>query len=103
VKYLLGNLRHGGMKELCRDLDINMSTLNRWKNKTIPSKSQLATLARSFGLAEDVDLRVDPVFLSLDPPGVFARKEWLKSRLDEMSPADLRKYFPALKALLGGK
>ena len=102
LRHLFGSLGHGGKQTVAERLSINPTTISRWLNGSFePQSNTLESLARFFGLPPDTDLRTVPVFLSVDPLSVAARREWVKLRVDDLSGEELAQLFPALRRLLG--
>jgi len=101
LQHLFHSLGHGGKKELARRLGIASSTVSRWLNgANEPHAATLATVVTFFGLPPETDLRLVPIFLSLDPVSSTEKRRWLHARVDAMSPDDLRELFPALRRIL---
>lgn len=83
---------------------VHASTVSKWKNGSQePSQRHLEKISDFFGIPASIDLRKEPVFLSLDPLSDLGKKNWLKTRVDGLSSEGLRQLFPALKKLLEEK
>jgi transcriptional regulator with XRE-family HTH domain len=101
--YLLGSLGHGGKKALAGDLDIDPTTISRWLNgASQPIERSLRQITAYFGMPNGVDLRVDPLFLSIEPVALSERRRWLMDQLKEMPVEKFRELYPALRRLLEG-
>jgi len=100
--YLMNALGHGGKKALAAKLSVDPTTISRWLNGTSqPNEATLRQLAAHFGVPAGLDLRGDPVFLSLEPVALSERRQWLVSRLESLSADELRDLYPALRRMLG--
>lgn len=99
---LIEGLGHGGQRELAARVNVDQSTISRWKaGKQQLHKKHLDELRRFFQLPESVDLTRDPIFLSLDPLGVGALRKWALEKLEAMPGEELVQLYPAMKKLLG--
>lgn len=102
LRYLVRNLERGRKKALASELGVHATTISRWcSGKQHPEKATLLALSRHFGLRSD--LETDPVFLSLSPVSIAARKTWLHDRIDGLDAETLAALFPALERLLGDR
>lgn len=98
---LIAGLGHGGQRELAARVEVDQSTISRWKaGKQQLNKRHLDELRRFFQLPESVDLTRDPIFLSLDPLGVGALRKWVMEKLEAMPGEELVNLYPAMKKLL---
>lgn len=101
IRYLVGTLDHGEKKHLAEAVNVHPVTVSRWLSGAQgPESAKLAALCRYFGLPDDTDLRSEPIFLSRLPASDRERREWLRERVDALSPRSLRELFPALQRLL---
>jgi len=104
VLFLFECLEHGKQKEFAQRLEVNSSTVQRWKSgDSSPSKPKQEKLKQVFGLPSTLDLSDHPLFLDLDPISRSQRIEWLCGRVRAMDQDDLNSLFPALKKLLEDK
>ena len=104
VLFLFGCLGHGEQKEFAQRLEVNSSTIQRWKSGgSSPSKPKQQKLKKVFGLPSTLDLSDHPLFLDLDPISSLQRIEWLCGRVRSMDQDELNSLFPALKKLLEDK
>ena len=102
INYLYEGLDHGMKGEYAIALDVDLSTISRWRRgKARPTRSHLNKLIAKFLLEPEVDLEDEPLFLSPTPISFEARREWIKTRIDRLSPAELHELFPAFRRLLG--
>lgn len=102
IDYLFGGLDHGMKGEYATALDVDLSTISRWRRgKAKPTRSHVDKLGAKFLLEPDVDLEETPLFLSLTPSSVGARRDWIKTKIDQLSPTELHELFPAFRRLLG--
>lgn len=102
LRYLVKSLERGQKKVLAAQLGVHATTISRWcAGKQQPEKRTLVALSRHFGLRSD--LAADPVFLSLAPVSVSARKAWLRHRIEALNAEELAALFPALERLLGDR
>ena len=103
IDYLFAALDHGRKGEYARALDVDLSTISRWRRgKVRPSRSHVRGLATKFLLPAELDLEETPLFLSPTPVSASQRREWLKARIERLAPDQLAELFPALERLLGG-
>jgi transcriptional regulator with XRE-family HTH domain len=102
VQYLLNSLERGKQKTLARYTGASEVTVSRWHTGAqLPTKGEyLDGLRRYFGLPADIDLKDEPLFLSLSPIGDKQRREWLCAQIHQLRPETLRRLFPALERLL---
>lgn len=101
LRFLLSSLEHGGLKRLAEQIDVAKTTVYKWKGGSQPpNKTHLLGIAAFFGLKPSTDLSRDPLFLSLDPIGARATREWLVERIQSINDEQLVLYSPALKRLL---
>lgn len=88
-------------KEMAAKIGVSANTISRWyKREFMPDSKKLKDILRFFGLPESIDLKKDPLFLSIEPVPLNSRKKWLHQRVDKMSAETLRDLYPALKRLL---
>ena len=101
LRYLLNSMERGGKKTLATALAVDPTTISRWLNGSyIPKGPTLGRLVDYFGLPRNTDLRVDPIFLSVDPVSIREKRLWLHCRLDALDSSQLRELYPALYRLL---
>ena len=87
-------------KALSKAVDIDPSTLSRWKKGlTVPDKYHLRLICEYFHIAED-SLRTEFLFLDLEPVTTQSKKNLCKEWIDQMSPEEFDALFPALKKLI---
>lgn len=102
IDYLFAGLDHGSRGKYAEALEVDLSTVSRWrKGKARPTRSHLDKLRAKFLLGPEDDLENNPLFLSLTPISAGQRREWMKARIDQLTPAQLNELFPALRRLLG--
>lgn len=100
LMYLLRKIPRGGNAEVVKAVDIDPSTLSRWKKGlTIPDKYHLRLICEYFHMAED-SLRTEFLFLDLEPVTTQSKKNLCKEWIDQMSPEEFDALFPALKKLI---
>jgi DNA-binding transcriptional regulator YiaG len=100
IKFLLNSLEHGGQKRLAELLGVNQFTVSKWKNGQRPTESHVVALMHYVGLPRTADLNADCWFLSRDPVGAQAMRDWLIEQASIISNDQMALYFPALKRLL---
>jgi hypothetical protein len=101
LRFLFGSLEHGGKKSLAKSFEIDPTTISRWLAGTSePQGPALRQIGAYFGLPMDADLRHDPVFLSMEPVSVVAKRKWLRERVNSLSNEELNELYPALRRLL---
>ena len=102
INYLFDGLDHGMKGELAKAIGVDLSTISRWRRgKARPTRSHMDKLGVKFLLDPEVDLETQPLFLSPAPTSVSARRDWIKSKVDQLSPSELHELFPAFRRLLG--
>ena len=100
--FLLNTLPRGGRKTLAAKLGIRQSTITRWDSESkVPETKNIEGLLKYLGLGPDLDLTVEPLFLSLSPVGGFQQRKWLMERLAALPEEEITRFFPALEVLLG--
>lgn len=101
LKFLFSSVEHGGLKHLAETIEVGQATVYKWKGGSqLPSKSHLLGILSFFGLGPVTDLTSTPLFLSMDPIGARATREWLIDRIQNIDDDQLAEFFPALKKLL---
>ena len=102
IDYLFDGLDHGMKGEYAKALGVDLSTISRWRRgKARPTSSHIDKLGAKFLLDPELGLEEQPLFLSPTPTSVAARREWIKTKIDQLSPAELHELFPAFRRLLG--
>lgn len=97
LAFLLNTLEHGGKKALASKLGVDPTTISRWLNASSrPSEATLHQLMDQLGISTEIDLRTYPIFLSFEPISMTERRQWLISRIEEMTPNELLELYPAL-------
>jgi hypothetical protein len=101
LRFLFDDLERGGKKMLAEFFEVDPTTISRWlKGSSEPQGPGLRSIATYFRLPVDTNLRRDPIFLSLDPVSLVAKRNWVHDRLDKLSEQDLRDLYPALRRML---
>ncbi len=101
LQYLFGTIKHGENATFVSSIEVNPSTLTRWKQgKSKPDKYAQEQIAEYFGLKDAEDLRSELLFLDLDPVSTQQKKQECKRLIDEMSKDDFERIFAGLKKLL---
>ena len=101
IDYLLGSLEHGRQKELCSALGIDRSTLSRWrKGESSPAPTNQLKLLSFYQLPATTDLKIEALFLRIDPISACERKKDLAERLAKLDDVTLNELYPALKRIL---
>jgi hypothetical protein len=106
--YLIRNLPQGEQKKMAQAMSKAPETVSRWSKidnlKGRKNQNQLyenlKEVAHYLGLKPRIDLSKTPLFLCLQPVGQFAQRDWLRKRIDELSPEELTDLFPAFIRLL---
>jgi transcriptional regulator with XRE-family HTH domain len=99
--YLLECLPKGEAKEAAKKIGITASQLSRWRtNVENPHPVNLRGLLRFLGIDPETDLRVELLFLSMEPVSGYGKKQWMMERIKEMPAEEITKLFPALKRML---
>lgn len=103
IDYLFAGLPHGARGQFAQAIGIDVSTISRWRRGVArPTRNHITILREQFALDVGTDLESQPLFLSPTPVSMSQRRDWLKRRIDRMSPRELNELFPALHLLLGG-
>lgn len=103
IDYLFAGLDHGSKGEFARAIGVDVSTISRWRRGVAkPSRAHITKLCEQFALDVGTDLESQPLFLSPTPVSLSQRRDWLKRRIEHLSPQELNELFPALRLLLGG-
>jgi hypothetical protein len=101
IRYLLDSLKRGDRKILAESLDVHEVTISRWyAGSQVPSSRHYEALGEFFGLDRTLDIRTEPIFLSLEPVTVGDRKKWLQERIEQLDTIFLGELFPVLRRLL---
>ncbi|MEZ9540314.1 helix-turn-helix domain-containing protein [Shewanella sp. 10N.286.51.B8] len=101
LKTLCSGLGPGGKTKLAESLGVHNTTLSRWLSGTItPDKIKLKNLSDFFGVDYDKLLNDHPYFLSINPVTEIEKRDWLKSRVDDIPRELLNRLYPALDKLL---
>lgn len=99
--FLFSGVNRGEKKEIAKQVGVHNTTLSNWINgKRPPNNENLEKLCAQFNIPSGIDLKSDPVFLSLEPIGERAQKIWLHEHIDRLEQHTLQELFPALKKLL---
>ena len=102
IDYLFDGLDHGMKGEYAKSLGVDLSTISRWRRgKARPTSHHIEKLGAKFSLDPEMNIEEHPLFLSPTPTSVTARREWIKTKIDQLSPTELHKLFPAFHRLLG--
>jgi len=101
LKFLFDDLERGGKKKLAEFFEVDPTTISRWlKGSSEPQGPGLRNIVTYFRLPMDTNLRRDPIFLSLDPVSLVAKRNWVRDRLDKLPEQDLQDVYPALRRML---
>jgi transcriptional regulator with XRE-family HTH domain len=100
LQYLLKSLPRGERKKLAAALGMTQSQLSRWATTEVrPEKANLRKLLKYLGLDPDVDLGKEPLFLSTEPVGGYAQKQWLLQRIQAAAPQQIVKHFATMEII----
>ena len=101
LQYLFGTIKHGENAAFVNSIEVNPSTLTRWKQgKSKPDKYAQEQIAYYFGLKDAEDLKSELLFLDLDPVSTQQKKQECKRLIDEMSKDDFERIFAGLRKML---
>ena len=100
VNYLLDTLEPGDKTRLADSLGIAKTTISRWAKGSKPRQGTLQKLAQEFGLARDVDLTTDRIYLTFRPVTIQKRRERLKQLIDRVDGAKLEKVIAAVELMV---
>ena len=100
LRHLLNSLPKGEKSRLAKSIGVRQEQFSRWEKEVRPERKNLEKMLEFFGLNPRLDLVVEPLFLSLDPVGAHAQKEWLAKRVQSASPSEIGRLFEAFKRLL---
>ena len=101
LRFLFNSVGHGGKKLFAEKQSVDPTTVSRWlKGAYEPTGPSLLQIASYFGLPTGTDLRVEPVFLSVEPVAVGERRKWVQTRVDALSAEEFGELYPALRRML---
>lgn len=101
IRYLIEGLPHGFKKEFAATLEVDVTTVSRWRNGgQRPTRTKLGEIGKYFGIQPDIDLESDPVFLSIEPVSNIQYREWLHEKIDQLDDRTLTNLMPAFERLL---
>lgn len=99
LDYLLEQLNDKRSKILS-EIGISSSTYSRLKNnQQTPNSHTRKKICDFFGINEATNLSEEPLFLSLEPIGIYLQKQWLYERIDKISGTEFQRLFPALRRI----
>jgi hypothetical protein len=101
IKYLMAGFPQGERKKMAEALHVTQETVSRWHKTGTTNSNRPPEILRYLGLDPTIELDKILLFLSFQPIGKYAQKRWILKRLDELSPSELSKLFPALQKLFG--
>jgi transcriptional regulator with XRE-family HTH domain len=102
VSYLMRALPQGEQKKMAAEIGVAEETVSRWaKGKVPPNSGNVKDILRYLRIQYVPDFSEAPLFLSLQPVGQYAQRDWLKKRLEALPAQELGRLFPALEKLLG--
>lgn len=102
IDYLFDGLGHGTKGEFAQTIGVDVSTISRWRRGVAkPSREHIAKICEQFALDVGTNLEEQPLFLSPAPVSLSQRREWLKKKIDQLSPSEMSDLFPAFLRLLG--
>jgi len=100
LKFLLGEFPRGGLKQFAYNIGVDQNTVSRWRGGgQMPNAERQKTIVELLGLPSGTILKESPLFLSLSPISIGARKQWLKAKIDEAAPDLLADVFPVMERL----
>lgn len=100
VSYLLDTLEAGDKTRLAASLGIAKTTISRWGKGSKPRRGALQQLLQEFGLARDVDLTTDRIYLTFRPVTIQKRRERLKQLIDRVAGEKLEKVIAAVELMV---
>jgi len=101
IRYLLLSIPWGENQDLIEALQIQPSTLNRWKNGSMrPGRFFQAKICRYFGVPDPGELKTAYLFLGLSPSTAAERKAQIKRMIDSADKDEFERLYPALLKLL---
>ena len=101
LRYLLESLEYGENAKFVAAMDVNPSTLTRWKQgKTKPDRYAQAQIAKYFGLKDVEDLKHQFLFLELEPVSTQQKKQYCTKLIDIMDKNSFEAIFAALEKIL---
>lgn len=105
IKYLFNSIGHGGQQKIAQELQLDPTTISRWKNGTLkkPGTRNHNLLKKHFHLSEEIDLCDHPIFLSNKPITIYEKKTLLIDGINSMDSSSLKDLFPALIKLINYK
>jgi len=101
LRFLFEQVPHGGKQDLARQIGVDPATISRWRSGAyVPEGPSLRSLILAFGLRADIDLKQEPLFLSVDPISASAQRKWLYAQIEKLSAKEVQELFPSLKRML---
>lgn len=103
LRHLVESIPHGQGRDAAARIGITEGQFSRWRkwgDERKPHRTNVRNLLKFHGMDPDLDLDRVPLFLSMEPISGYAQKEWLSSRVQEMSAAEVAALYPALRKLL---
>lgn len=100
---LMMNLEHGGKELVAKALDVDVSTLTRWRSgSAYPGRDKRERLAEFFGLESERDITEGYLFYELEPVTVKEKRLEIETALRRMDDRAFGILYPALIRLVGG-
>jgi len=101
LRFLKSEIEHGHHERVAEAIGVTKFQLSRWGEKVkAPHPNNVRKLLKYHGIDPDIDLKVVPLFLSLERISGFAQKRWLLQRLEELPVAEVTAFYPALRRIL---
>lgn len=101
IMFLIRTIAWGDNRDLVNTLQINNSTLTRWKSGTMkPSKHFQRELCKYYGIGDVDDLKTAYLFFGLSPVTTPQRKMECKRLIDALDRDGFEAVYPALLKLL---
>lgn len=99
---ILDQLEHGEKEKVAAALGVNVSTLTRWRNGTMPGAEMLRKVSTYFGLESPEMLTEGYLFYRLEPATVQEKRQTIYEALQAMDNKTFEALYPALERLTRG-
>lgn len=101
ILYLIKTIPWGDNRDFINALQIQNSTLTRWKSGTMkPSRHFQKEICKYFGIGDPDELKMAYLFFGLSPATTPQRKLECKRLIDVMDREEFERIYPALLKLL---
>jgi len=100
VRMLLSSLKHGEHKEIAEKVNVDLTTISKWKRGVRPREEHLVKIQHYFKLSTQLSLTLNHLYLELDPITSGGRKDHLLNLMNNASVEVIEKHYASLLILL---